>query len=130
MPAEVADPLPVGPEELHAVEAAPRHREPEAPARDLADAELRDGAYKQKFSGTMVETPELRFMDDWKLGDLVNCVIDGESFTTTIKTVEIDYEENVEAVKPTLGEYEKGIFAKVFKGLSGLDTRMKQEELS
>ena len=92
--------------------------------------ELEAGAYKQKFSGTMVETPQLRFMDDWRCGDLVTCVIDGESFSTTIKTVEVEFSDNFERVKPTLGEHEKGIFAEVFKGLTGLDTRMKQEELS
>ena len=95
-----------------------------------ANEELENGAYKQKFAGTMVETPQLRFMDNWKCGDLVRCVIDGESFNTTIKTVEIEFSDNFEKVKPTLGENEKGIFAKVFSGLNGLDTRMKQEELS
>ena len=104
--------------------------EAEALLANKAYEELEDGAYKQKFSGTMVETPQLRFMDDWRVGDLVNCVIDGESFNTTIKTVEVEFSDNFERVKPTLGELEKGIFAKVFTGLSGLDTRMKQEELS
>lgn len=104
--------------------------EAETMLNNRASSELEEGAYKQKFGGTMVETPQLRFMDDWKCGDLVKCVIDGESFSTTIKTVEIEFSDNFEAVKPILGEVEKGIFAKVFVGLNGLDTRMKQEELS
>ena len=94
-----------------------------------AKAELEAGAYKLWFSGTMVETPELQFMTHWRCGDLVTCIIDGESFETTIKTVEINFSDNFEAVKPTLGECEKGVFARVFQNIKGLDTRMKQKEL-
>lgn len=95
-----------------------------------ARAALDEGAYHVKFSGTMVETPELQFMVHWGCGDKVSCVIDGEKFETTIKTVEIEYADRFEQVTPTLGETEHGIYADIFKQLRGLDTRMKQEELS
>jgi len=91
---------------------------------------LTEGAAKVKFSGTMIETPELRFQDDWICGDLVTCIIDGESFVTSIKTVEIDYANGVESVKPTLGENEHGEFAGIFERLRGLDTRLSKEELN
>jgi len=91
---------------------------------------LQEGAAQDKFSGTMVETPELRFMTDWICGDLVTCVIDGTSFVTTIKTVEVEFADGVETVKPTLGECEHGKFAEIFKELRGLDTRMAKEELN
>ena len=60
----------------------------------------------------------------------MTCIIDGESFATTIKTVEIKYAEGFEAVTPTLGEVEHGEFAEIFKALRGLDTRMREEELN
>ena len=91
---------------------------------------LTEGAYKEKFSGTMVETPELQFMSHWRCGDLVSCMIDGHKFQTTIKTVEIAFADGFEQVKPTLGETEHGIFADVFRTLKGLDDRMNKEELS
>lgn len=91
---------------------------------------LQEGAYKEKFSGTMVEAPELQFMTHWQCGDLVTCVIDGEKFTTTIKTVEIEYSEGFETVTPTLGENEHGIYSDIYKRLKGLDIRMVQEELN
>lgn len=91
---------------------------------------LEEGAFGEKFSGTMVETPELRFMDDWRCGDLVSCVIDGEKFSTAIKTVEIGFADGYEQVTPTLGECEHGVYAEIFKRLRGLDTRMNKEELS
>lgn len=106
----------------------------EAEAYDLLNNEasraLQEGAARTKFTGTMVETPELRFMADWQVGDLVTCIIDGESFATTIKTVEIKYAEGFEAVTPTLGEVEHGEFAEIFRALRGLDTRMREEELN
>jgi len=95
-----------------------------------ADKALQEGAASTKFTGTMVETPELRFMDDWRVGDLVTCIIDGEPFATTIKTAEIKYADGFEAVTPTLGECEHGEFAKIFDRLRGLDTRMREEELN
>ena len=95
-----------------------------------ARAALDEGAYHVKFSGTMVETPELQFMVNWQCGDLVSCVIDGEKFSTTIKTVEIGFADGYEQVTPTLGECEHGVYAEIFKRLRGLDTRMNKEELS
>ena len=91
---------------------------------------LTDGAYRMKFSGTMVETPELRFMTDWKCGDLISCVVDGQKFPTTIRTVAVSYADRFEKVTPTLGENERGIFSEIFARLRGLDTRMDTEELS
>ncbi len=106
----------------------------EAEAYDLLNNEaakaLSEGAAVTKFSGDMVETPELRFMTDWQCGDLVTCIIDGESFATTIKTVEIKYAEGFEEVTPTLGECEHGQLSEIFKQLRGLDTRMREEELN
>lgn len=89
---------------------------------------LEENAYKEKFTATMVETPSLQFMVDWKLGDLVTCMIDGQKFPSTIKTVEISYSNGLEKVKPTIGENEKGEFAELFDKLYGLDRRMDTEE--
>ena len=91
---------------------------------------LQEGAARTKFSGTMVETPALQFMTDWQCGDLVTCVIDGESFATTIKTVDVKYANGYEQVTPTLGEVEHGALAEVFKMLHGLDDRMSEKELN
>lgn len=97
---------------------------------DEAKRTLKEEAAQEKFSGTMVETPEMQFMTDWRCGDLVSCIIDGERFTTTIRTVEVSYSNAFEEVKPTLGDNERGEFSEILKRLKGLDTRMSKEELS
>ena len=98
--------------------------------RKEAKKQLEDNSYKKKYTITMVETPELRFWDDWKCGDLVTCVIDGEKFTSTIKTVTITYKNGIESVKPTVGEIELGEFADLFQWITGIDQRLSEEELS
>ena len=93
-------------------------------------AYLEENAYKEKFTATMVETPELQFMLHWKCGDLVTCMIDGQKFASTIKTVSVDYSNGFEKVKPTIGENDKGQFAELFEQINGLEIRMNTEELS
>ncbi len=91
---------------------------------------LEENSLKKKYTVTMAETPELQFWDDWKCGDLVTCVIDGEKFTSTINTVTITYSNGVEKVKPTVGGVELGQFADLFQWVTGIDNRLSEEELS
>ena len=90
---------------------------------------LRENASQTKYTITMAETPELQFWTDWKCGDLVTCIINGEKFTSTIKTVSINYAKGKETVKPTVGGVEHGEFADIFKTISGIDTRLEDKEM-
>lgn len=94
-----------------------------------ANKQLKENAYQVKYTITMAETPELQFWDDWKCGDLVTCIINGEKFTSTIKTVTITYAKGKETVKPTVGGVEQGEFASIFKMISGIDTRIEDKEM-
>ena len=105
----------------------------EEEARNLLDNEavklLKENAMTVKYKITMAETPDLQFMRDWKCGDLVTCVIDGDKFVSTIETVTITYSHGKEKIKPTVGSIEESEFSAIFKALEGIDTRMSMEEL-
>ena len=104
----------------------------EAEVRKMLDEEagrqLQDAAASVKWTVTMIENNNCAFMDDWKVGDKVTCVIEGESFTSTIETAQITYAGGTETVIPTIGEVEKGVYGKLFKMLNGIDKRLKAEE--
>ena len=70
-----------------------------------------------------------KYWKDWKCGDLVSCEIEGENFQAIIKSVEINYEDGMEKVKPTVGEVEQGEFSEIFNWLTGMDSRIATEEL-
>lgn len=104
----------------------------EAEVRKLLEAEasaqLKDAAATEKWTVTMMETDTCRFMDDWKLGDRVKCVIDGTEFNSVIETVEISYAAGVEKVVPTIGETENGLYGDLIRMINGIDKRLKTEE--
>ena len=91
--------------------------------------QLRDNAFRTKYTISMAETPFLQFWTDWKCGDLVTCVIDGNKFTATIKSVTITYSKGKETVKPTVGSVEQGEFAELFTRIYGIDTRLEDKEM-
>ena len=93
-----------------------------------AQKQLRENAAKEKYKVEIAETPNMHFVTDWNIGDLVRCVIDGKVFDAPIETIEVTFSHLEEKVKPTIGEVEEGLFGDVFEMIAGLDTRLKSEE--
>ena len=96
--------------------------------QEEARAQLQKGAATEKLTITMMETETCEFMTDWQLGDKVKCVIDGTSFESIIKTVDIKYSNGVETVVPTIGDVENGLYGDIYNMLDGIDKRLKTEE--
>ena len=93
-----------------------------------ASKRLKSGAATVKWTVTMAEYDGCAFMTDWKVGDKVTCVIEGQSFESIIETAQINYENGIETVTPVIGEVEEGVYSKLFKQINGIDTRLKAEE--
>ena len=104
----------------------------EAEARKLLEAEarnqLKENAATEKWTVTMLETNSCAFMDHWRLGDKVTCVIDGVKFESSIETIKIEYSNGVEIVTPTIGDAERGLYGDLYKMINGIDKRLKTEE--
>lgn len=96
----------------------------EAEARTLL---LKHGV-KRSWTVEVAETQEFAFEDNWKVGDRVTCVIDGEKFETQITAAKITYEKGLETVEPTVGDIERGLFGQLFDLIDGLDDRITRKE--
>ena len=103
--------------------------------REEARKALQENAAKEKYTIKIAEIDELRFMDDYMVGDKVKAVIDWDEttqmpkvFYPTIETVSINYSNLEEKLTPTIGEMEEGIFSNVFEMIDGIDRRLKSEE--
>ena len=95
-----------------------------------AKAQLRDHGQKVTWSIEAAETRQMAFMDDWQLGDLVTCILDGERFEANISQVKVTYEKGFEKVVPTIGNHTTEIFGQVFDMIKGLDKKVVDLENS
>ena len=96
--------------------------------QEEAIAKLKEKGAKLSYNIEVAESSELQFMDNWKLGDIVTCVIDGEKFASTITQVSITYEKNIEKVEPTIGDIDKGLFGEIYSLIQGVDDKVEEED--
>ncbi len=96
--------------------------------KEEAVKQLNNNRAKLSYNIEVAESNELQFMDNWQLGDIVTCVIDGEKFTSTITQVSITYEKNEEKVEPTIGDIDKGLFGEIYSLIQGVDDKVKEED--
>jgi len=95
---------------------------------DEANKQLQENSAKEKYTITLAPTDDLVFMKDWRCGDKVKVVINGDEFASTIETVVVTFVNQTEHVVPTIGAVEEGIFSEVFEMMSGIDKRLKVQE--
>ena len=93
-----------------------------------AQSQLADHGRKQTWTVEAMETQRMAFMDQWQLGDLVTCILDGDRFEAQITSIKITYEKGVEKVEPTIGDVEHGLFGEIFKLIRELDERITDVE--
>lgn len=89
-----------------------------------AVSEIREHGQKVTWSIEAAETHRMAFMEDWQLGDLVTCILDGEKFASRISQVKISYAEGIEKVEPTIGNVVSGVFGEIFDMIKGLDRKV------
>ena len=95
-----------------------------------AKVQLRDHGQKVTWSVEAAETRQMAFMDNWKLGDKVTCILDGERFEASISQVKITYEKGFEKVVPTIGNVTSEVFGQIFDLIKGLDKKVTDLENS
>ena len=89
-----------------------------------AITQMRDHGQKVTWSVEATETNRMAFMDDWKLGDKVTCILDDEKFVSQITQVKITYTNGIEKVEPTIGDVVSGVFGTIFDMIYGLDKKV------
>lgn len=68
-----------------------------------ASAEISARVARTDFKIVTTPTPQLQYGRDFKLGDLVACIVDGFRLNNAIRSVEISVDEQGEVVKPVMG---------------------------
>lgn len=109
--------------------------EPAVTAEDVAailenkSAEkLNKEAATESYSVDVCESPSLRFIEHWKCGDRVTCIIDGEEIVSTIESVSIFTSQTGERLSAKIGEVERGIFAELFEQIAELQEKVEVEQ--
>lgn len=93
-----------------------------------AQTQLNDHGRKNTWTVEAMETQHMAFMDQWRIGDKVTCILDDDRFEAQITNIKITYEKGVEKVEPTIGDVEKGLFGEIFKLIRELDERITEVE--
>ncbi|MBP5781923.1 MAG: hypothetical protein J6W04_00105 [Bacteroidales bacterium] len=102
--------------------------------QDEARKALEENAAKEKYTIKLAQIEDMKFMEDWMVGDKVKAIIGKKEDGTPnvmypiIETVSITFTGNEEKLTPTVGETEEGLFSDVFKMISGIDKRLQSEE--
>ncbi len=93
-----------------------------------ANEAIRKGSATETYSVEVREGAATMFYTDWRCGDRVTCVIDGESIISTIDSVSITFNDDGEKVQATIGDVEKGIFAAVFEEIVEMQKAIETEQ--
>jgi hypothetical protein len=98
--------------------------------RAEARTQLSEHGVKHTYTIIAAEMRGLAFWDDWKVGDRVSCMIDGEEFESMIRQAKINVKKGQEEVEPTIGDTERGLFGEILEMIEGLDDRLTTAENS
>lgn len=90
------------------------------------DEELAQNAERMSLSINPSNTRAVAFMDDYRLGDRVSAVIDGEEIIDVIREVAIDLDSKGETVTPTIGSpnLEPNAIFRMFKRIGKAESRI------
>lgn len=95
---------------------------------EKAAEEIRKNSATEIYSVDVREGVNTLFYADWQCGDRVTCVIDGDSFISTVDSVSITFTDDGEKVSATIGDIEKGIFADIFESISEVQKAIETEQ--